>query len=155
MDNLWLGGRGYALSHGICCCSVAMLCLTLRDPMDCSTPGLPRHLPEFDQVHVHWIGWIDAIQSSHPLPPSSPFAFNLSQHQGLFQWVSSLHQVAKVLELQLQHQSFPVNSQDWFPIGLVGLISLLSKGLSRIFSSTTVRKHQFFGTQPSLWNRAQ
>ena len=153
MDYLQLGGRGYALSYRICC-SVAMSCLTLRHPMDCSTPGSPRHLLEFDQVHVHWIGWIDAIQSSHSLPPSS-FAFSLSQHQGLFQWVGSLHQVAKVLELQLQHQSFPVNSQDWFPKGLTGLISLLSKGLSRVFSSTTVRKHQFFGTQPSLWNKAQ
>ena len=76
----------------------------LCHPMDCSTPGLsvPHHLTEFAQVHVHWIG--DAIQPSHPLSPSS--AFNLSQHQGLFQWVSSLHQVAKRLELQLQHQSF-------------------------------------------------
>ena len=81
-------------------------CLTLCDPMDCSTPGLPVHhqLPEFTQTHVHWVG--DAIQPSHPLSsPSSP-AFNLSQHQGLFQWVSSFHQVAKVLEYQLQHQSF-------------------------------------------------
>ena len=78
----------------------------LCDPMDCSTPGLPVHhqLPEFTQTHVHWVS--DAIQPSHPLStPSSP-ALNLSQHQGLFKWVSSLHQVAKVLEFQLQHQSF-------------------------------------------------
>ena len=77
----------------------------LCDPMDCSTPGFPvlLYLPEFAQTHVHWIS--DAIQPSHSL--SSPsLALNLSQHQGLFQWVSSLHQVAKVLELQLQHQSF-------------------------------------------------
>ena len=89
--------------------SVAQSCLTLCDPMDCSTPGLPVHhqLPESTQNHVHWVG--DDIQPSHPL--SSPFlpAFNLSQHQGLFQWVSSLHQVAKVLEFQLQHQSFQWN----------------------------------------------
>ena len=78
----------------------------LCDPMDCSTPGLPVHhqLPEFTQTHVHWVG--DAIQPSHPLSSPSPPAFNLSQHQGLFQWVSSLHQVARVLEFQLQHQSF-------------------------------------------------
>ena len=78
--------------------------LTLCNPMDSSTPGLPDHhqLLEFTQTHVHWVS--DAIQLSHPL--SSPSAFNLSQHQGLFQWVSSLHQVAEVLELQLQHQSF-------------------------------------------------
>ena len=69
-------------------------------------------------------------------PPSLP-AFNLSQHQGLFQWVNSLHQVAKVLELQLQYQSF-----QWFSLGLTGLISLLFKGPSRVFSNTTVQKHQ-------------
>ena len=70
--------------------------------MDCSTPGFPiLHYPsEFAQTHVHWVG--DALQPSHPLLPYSPFAFNLSQHQGLSQWVSSLHQVAKVLELQYQ-----------------------------------------------------
>ena len=73
--------------------------------MDCSTPGFPVHhqLPELDQTHVHWVN--DAIQPSHPLSSPSPPAFNLSQHQGLFKWVSFLHQVAKVLEFQLQHQS--------------------------------------------------
>ena len=77
-------------------CSATQLCLTLCDHMDCSTPGFPvlHHLPEFAQIHAHWIG--DAIQPSHPLLSPSP-AFNLSQHQGLFQWVSSSHQVAKVL----------------------------------------------------------
>ena len=86
--------------------SVAQLCPTLCDPMDRSTQGFPVHhqLPEFTQTHVHWVG--DAIQPSHPLPSPSPPAFNLSQHQSLFQWVSSSHQVAKVLEFQLQHQSF-------------------------------------------------
>ena len=89
-----------------CCCSVSESCLTLCNPMDCSTPGSPIlcYLPEFAQIHVHWVG--DAIQPSGPLLPPSPHAFSLSQHQGLFQWVSSSHQVAKVLELQLQHQSF-------------------------------------------------
>ena len=93
------------LSTG-CCFSVAQLGLTLCDLIDCSIPGfpVPHHLPEFAQVHVHWIG--DAIQPCHFLSSPSPPAFNLSQHQGLFQWVSSSHQVAKVLELQLQHQSF-------------------------------------------------
>ena len=86
--------------------SVAQSCPTLRDPMDCSTPGLPVHrqLPEFTKTHVHWVS--DTIQPSHPLSSPFPPAFNLSQHQGLFQWVSSSHQVAKVLEFQLQHQSF-------------------------------------------------
>ena len=75
---------------------------TLCDPMNCSKPGLPVHhqLPESTQTHVHWVG--DAIRPSHPLLFPSPLAFNLLQHQGLFQWVGSLHQV----ELQLQHQSF-------------------------------------------------
>ena len=86
--------------------SVAQLCLTLCDPMDCSTPGLPVHhqLPELTQTRVHWVS--DAIQPSHPLSSPSPPAFKLSQHQGLFQWVKSSYQVAKLLELQLQHQSF-------------------------------------------------
>ena len=85
--------------------SFTQLCPTLCDPIDCNTPGLPVHhqLPEFTQTHVDWVG--DAIQPSHPrLSPSSP-AFNLSQHQGLFQWVSSSHQGARALELQFQHQS--------------------------------------------------
>ena len=86
--------------------SVAQSCLTLCNPMNCSTPGLPVHhqLLEFTQSHVHWVG--DAIQPSHPLLSPSPPAPNPSQHQGLFKWVSSLHQVAKVLEFRLQHQSF-------------------------------------------------
>ena len=81
--------------------SVAHLCLTLCDPVDCSIPGLPVHhqLLEFTQTHVHRV--CDAIQPSHPLLSPSPPALNLSQHQGLFKWVSSLHQVAKVLEFQL------------------------------------------------------
>ena len=85
--------------------SVAQLCLTLWDCMDCSMPGLPIHcqLPEFTQTLVRWVG--DAIQPSHPLSSPSP-TFNLYQPQGLSKWVSSSHQVAKVLDFQLQHQSF-------------------------------------------------
>ena len=86
--------------------SVAQSCLALCDPMNCSTLGLPVHhqLPESTQTHVLWVS--DAIWSSHPLLSPSPPAFNLSQHQGLFKWVSSSHQVAKILEFPLQHQSF-------------------------------------------------
>ena len=83
----------------------------------------------------------------HPLSPAS----SLSQHQGLFQWIGSSHQVVKQLELQLQHQSFQWIF-SWFPLGLTGLISLLSKGLSRVFYSITDWKYKFFGTQPSLWS---
>ena len=113
-----------------CCCSVTQSC-----PMNCSTPGFPvfHYRLEFAQTHVHWVN--DAIQPSHPLLPPS-FAFNLSQHQGLFQRVGSSHQVAKVLELQPQHQSFQ-RILRLIPLGLIGLISLLSRGLSRVFSSTT------------------
>ena len=229
--------------------SVAQLCLILCNPMNHSTPGLPvcHQLLESTQIHVHWVG--DTIQPSQPLLSPSPPAFNLSQYQGLFKWVSSLHQEAKVLEFQLQHQSFqwtprtvllcsvqvsclvmfdslqphglqytsppcpsptpracsnscplsrwchqtilssvvcfssclqsfpvsrsfqmsqvfasgslnigasasasvlPMNIQDWFALELTGWISLLSKGLSRVFSNTTVQKHQVFGVQLSL-----
>ena len=204
--------------------------------MNCSMPGFPVHvqLPKLAQTHVHPVG--DAIQPSHLLSSPSPPAFDLSQSQGLFKWVSSLTQEAKVMEFQLQHQfssvqfsrsvvsdslwphglqhtrppcpsptpevysnscplsrwchptisssvipfssclrSFPasgsfqmsqffasggqsigvsvspsvlpMNIQDWFPLGLTGLISLQSKGLSRVFSNTTVQKHQFFGAR--------
>ena len=87
---------------------VTQSCPTLCNPMDCmdcSSPDSPvlYCLPEFAQTHVHWVG--DAIYPSHPLSSPFPFAINLSQHQGLFQWVGSLHLVVKVLELQLQHQS--------------------------------------------------
>ena len=90
--------------------SVAQLCPTLCDPINHSTQGLPVHhqLPELTQTHVHWVG--DAIQPSLPLSSLSPPALNLSQHQGLFKWVSSFHQATKVLELQLQHQSL-----QWTP----------------------------------------
>ena len=89
----------------ICCCLVAQSCLTLCDFMDCSTPDFPvlHHLPRFAQTHVHWVG--EDIQPSYPLSPPTP-KINISQLQGLFQWVSSSHQVAKISELQLQHQFF-------------------------------------------------
>ena len=100
--------------------SSAQSCPTLCNPMDSNTPGLALHhqLPELTQTHVHWVG--DAIQPSHSLSFPSP-ALNLSQHQGLFKWVSSLHQVAKVLEFQLQHQSFQWTLRtNFLEDGLVG-----------------------------------
>ena len=106
----------------ICCCSVAKSCPAICDPMDCVMPSflVLHYLQEFAQIHFHWVD--DAIQPSHPLLPPSPIALNLSQNQGFFQWVSSLHQVAKILELQLQHQSFNEYSGlisfmiDWFDL---------------------------------------
>ena len=130
--------------------SVAHSCLTLCHPMNRSMPGLPVHhqLPEFTQTHAHQVS--DAIQPSHPLPSPSPPARNPSQHQGLFQWVNSSPEVAKVLEFQSVSASvLPMNTQDGSPLGWTDWISLHSKGLSRVFSNTTVQKHQFFSTQLS------
>ena len=104
------------------CSNFVQVFWTLYDAIDCSTPGFPvlHCLSELAQTHVHWVN--DTIQPSHPLSPFYPHALNLSQHQGLFQWVGPSHQVAKVLELQLQHQSFQWLSWliyfriDWFDL---------------------------------------
>ena len=102
-------------------------------------PGFLVHhqLLEITQTHVHWVS--DAFQPSHPLSSPSPPASNLSQHQGLFKWVSSSHQVAKVL-VSASAPILPMNIQDWFPLGWTGWISLQPKGLSRVFSKITVQK---------------
>ena len=128
--------------------SVAQSCPTLCDPMNCSMPGLPIHhqLPEFTQTHVHQVG--DAMQQSHPLSSPSPPAPNASQHQSfpmsqLFAWGGQSIGVSALASV------LPKNTQDWSPLEWAGWISLQSKGLSRIFSNTTVQKHQFFGAQLS------
>ena len=134
--------------------SVAQSCLTLCDPMNRSTPGLPvhHHLPEFTQTHVHQVS--DAIQPSHPLlspfPPApkplpasdggSSQSFPMSQH---FTWGGQSIGVSALASF------LPKNTQGWSPSECTGWISLQSKGLSRVFSNTTVQKHQFFGAQPS------
>ena len=126
-------------------------CMTLCDPMISGFPIL-HYLPEFAQTHVHWVS--DAIQPSHHLSLPSP-ALNLSQHQDLFQKIGSLHQVAKVLEFHSASASVhPMNGQGSSPLGLTSLISLLSRGLSKVFSNTTVQKHQFFGIRPFLWSNS-
>ena len=109
------------LHYVLCIHFVAQSCPTLCDPMGHSMPGFPvyHQLLEFTQTHVHWVG--DAIQPSHPLLSPSPPTINLSQHEGLFKWVSSSHEVAKVLEFQLQHQSFQWTLKtDLLWDGLVG-----------------------------------
>ena len=133
--------------------SAAQSRLILCDPMNCSTSGLPvRHqLLEFTQTHVRWVG--DAIQPPHPLLSHSPSAFNLSQHQDLFKWVSSLHQVAKVLAFLFSISPSNVYSGLSF-LGWTGWISLQSKGLSRVFSNTIDQKHRFFGAQLSLYSNS-
>ena len=110
-----------SLKCSVQCSSVTQSCPTLWDPMVCSTPGFPVHhqLPEFTQTHIRWVN--DAIHPSHPLSSPSPPTFNLSQHQDLFKWISSSQQVAKVLEFQLQHQSFQwIFRTDFLKDGLVG-----------------------------------
>ena len=129
--------------------SVAQSCPTLCDPMDGSMSGLPVHhqLPEFTQTHVHWV--CDAIQTSHSVVPFSSRlqsfpasgSFQMSQ---LFVWGGqSIVVSASTLVL-------PMNTQDWSPLEWTGWISLQSKELSRVFSNTTVQKHQFFDAQLSL-----
>ena len=129
--------------------SVAQSCPTLCDPMDCSTPVFPVHhqLLELTQTYVHWVS--DAIQPSHPLSPSSSPAFNFSQHQSLFQ-SQFFASGGQSIGVSASTSVLPMNIQGWFPLGWTGWISLQSKGLSRVFSNTTVQKHQFFGTQLSL-----
>ena len=128
--------------------SVTQLCPTLCYPMNCSTPGLPVHhqLPEFTQTSVHWVS--DAIQPSHPLLSPFPPAPNPSQHQSfpmsqLFAWGGQSTGVSALASF------LPKNIQDWSPLEWTGWISLQSKGLSRVFSNTTVQKHQFFSVQLS------
>ena len=126
--------------------SVAQPCLTLYNPMNHSTPGLPVHhqFLEFNQTHIHWVS--DAIQPFHLLLSHSPPASNHSKHQGIFQWVNSSHEVAKILEFQSQHQSCKEHPglisfrMDWLDL-------LEVQATTRVFSNTTVQKHQFFSAQ--------
>ena len=128
------------------CCSVAQLCPILCNPMECSMPGFPvlHHLWELAQIRGRWVGHPTILSSVVPFSsclqyfPASGF-FLMSQ---LF--TSDGQSIGASASVLL------MNIQDWFPLGLTGLISLLSKGLSRVFSNTTVQKHKFFGTQLSL-----
>ena len=117
-------------SPRLSCCSVAKLYSILCNPMNCSMAGSPvlHHLMEFAHTHDYWVG--DAIQPFHPLSSPSLPAFSLSQYQGLFQWVGSLHKMVKLLEFQLQHQSFQWIFNTDFPLGLTDLFKLLSSLVS-------------------------
>ena len=123
-----------------------MSCPTLCNPMNCSTPGFPV-------LHYNWslLKLMLMMTSSYSLlPPPPPPVFSLSQHQGLSQWIGSASG-SQNIGASTSASVLPVNSQDSFSLRLTGLISLLSKGLSRVFSSTKVKKHQFFGARTSLW----
>ena len=127
---------------------VSQSCLTLCDPLDCSRPGFPVHhqLLELAQTHVHQV---HEIQPSHLLlSPSS--AFNVSQHQGLFQWAVFFISGDQSIGISTLVSVLPMNIQDWVLLGWTGWISLLTKGLWRDFSNTAAQKHQFFGAQLSL-----
>ena len=134
------------------CCSVTKLCPTLCDPMVCSLPGFPvlHYLPEFTQIHVHWVG--DAICRilCHPLL-FLPSIFPCIRSFPVSQIFSSGGQSIGV---STSASVLPMNIQDWFPLGQTGLISLQSKRLLRISSSATIWKHWLFSTQPSLWSNS-
>ena len=143
------------LSKKHMCCSVAQSCLTVCNPTDCSIPGflVIHYLPEFAQTHVHWAS--DAIQSSHPLLPLSPLTLSVFQYQGSFPVCWHLLSGGQSIAASATASVLPRSIQSWFLLGLAGWISLLSKGLSGVFSSTTVQKHQFFGAQPNghqIWS---
>ena len=129
--------------------SVAQSCPTLCDPMNHSMPGLPVHhqLLEFTQTHVHRVS--GAIQPSHPLSSPSPPAPNPSQHQTLFPMSQLFTWGGQSIGVSALASVLPMKTQDWSPLGWTGWTSLQSKGLWRVFSNTTVQKHQFFGAQLS------
>ena len=136
-----------------CCCLVAQLCPTLCNPMDCSTPGLPvlHQLLEFAQVHVHCIN--DAVQPFHPLNGSSalfPFCPKSFLASGTFPMSCLFASGDQNTGTSASASELSVKTQGWFLLRLTGLISLLFKGLSGVFSSTTVQRHQFYGVLPSL-----
>ena len=130
--------------------SVAQLCSTLCDPMDCSTPGFPVHhqLSELAQTHVHWVD--DSIQPSSPVVPFSSCLQSFPA-SGSFLMSQFFASGGRTIGASASSSVLPMNIQGWFLLVLTGLISLLSKGLSRVFSNITVQKHQFFGTWLSLW----
>ena len=146
-QNFWLSPNSRVAGFGFFC-SVTQSYTTICDPMDCNTLGFPalHHLPGFAQSHVHWVS--DVIQWSCPLLSPSPPDFR----------VFSSVLVLRIRWPKYQAFSFSIHSsneyQDSFPLGLTGLISLQSKGLSRVFSNTTVQKHQFFGSHLSLWSNS-
>ena len=125
--------------------SVAQVCPTLCDPKDCSTPGFPVHhqLPEFTQTHVH-SQWCHSTISSFVIPFSS--CLQSFPGSGSFQMSQFFTSGGQSIGVSASASIFPMNIQDWFPLGWTGWLSLKSKGLSRVFSNITVQKHQLFGT---------
>ena len=133
------------------CRSVTKSCLNFCDPTDCSMPGFPvlHYLPEFAHIHVHWVRWCYLTISSFAVL----FSFCLQSFPSWGSFPKSQLFASGVRSIGAPTSVIPMNIQSRFPIGLTGLISLQSKGLSRVFSNTTIQKHQFFGSQSSLWSK--
>ena len=133
-------------------CSVAKSCPTLCDPMDCSTPGFPvlHSLSEFAYVHVHWIRWCHPTISSYVVP----FFSCLQSFSASESFPASRLFASGAQSIGPSTSASVLSIQSWFPVGLIGLTSLLYKGLSRVFSNTAVQKHEFFSAQPSLWSNS-
>ena len=142
---------GQAGCFHVLCCSAAKSCPPLCDPMDCSMPGFPvfYHFLKFAQTHVHWVG--GAIQPSHPLSSSSFLLPSIFPNIRAFPMSQLFVSGGQIFGASASASVLPMNIQECVPLGWTGLISLLSKWLSRVFSNTTVQKHPFFGAQPSLW----
>ena len=140
------------LTYMFSCCLVTMSCLILCDLMDCSMLGFPvlYQLPEFAQIHVHWVD--AAIEPTHPLLISSPFASILSSIRVFSRCFWFFKSGGQSIGYSASASVLPMNIQGLFTLGLISLISLQSKGLSRVFSRTTIQKHRFFSTQSSLWS---
>ena len=150
---LYLTNMQHIYTINYYCCSVTQSYLTLWDTMDCSKPGFPvlHHLLESAQTHVHWVGWW-----CHPTISSSviPFSSCLQSFSasGSFPMSRLFASSGQSIGVSASASVLPMNIQDLFPLGWTGWISFLSKGLSRVFSSTPVLKHEFFSAQPSLWS---
>ena len=134
--------------------SVTKSCLTLCYPADCNTPGLPVHhqLPEFTHTHVHWVGDANSTISSSVVPFSS--CLQSLPESGSFLISQLFTSGGQRFGASALASALPMNIQDWFPLGLTTVISLQSKGLSKVFSNTTLQKYQFFSTQPSVWSNS-
>jgi len=148
----WATWKAWHTNLSCCCCSVALSCLTLCDPMGCIMPGFPvlHHLPELAQTHVHWV--CNAIQPSHPLVP---FSSCLQSFPASGSFPMMTLQIRWPKYWSFSFSMSPSNEYSGLiSLGLTGLI-LQSKGLSRVFSNASVLKHQFFGAQPFSWSNSQ
>ena len=145
------------IDYCYCCCQ-SLSHFQLCDPMDCSMPGFPvlQHLSEHARIHVHWIR-NDILKEINPTILSSVTPFSCLQsfpESGSFLMSEFFTSGGQSMRVSASASVLPMNIQDWFPLQLTGLISLQSKGLSRVFSNTTDQKHQFFGAQPFLWSNS-